>query len=53
MWKVEYNNDVGPDDERFEEWWEITDGTTTYKATSAEEAQMLCDQLNITGLVRR
>ena len=53
MWKVEYYNDTGPHDEFFMEWWEITDGTITYSASSEEEAQMLCDQLNVTGLVKR
>jgi hypothetical protein len=45
-WKVEYNNDVGPNDEGFWEWYEVTDGNRTFKSNSGEDANWLCDELN-------
>lgn len=45
-WRVEYNNDTGLDDESFDEWWEVTDGTTIFKANQQEHAHWLCARLN-------
>ena len=45
-WKVDYDNDVGPNDESFWEWWEVTDGTRTFKCDKSEDADFLCDLLN-------
>lgn len=46
MWTVEYNNDVGPDDDGFWEWWEVTDGKFIYKANKEFEARELADAMN-------
>lgn len=45
-WSVKYDNDVGPGDEGFWEWWDVTDGTVTFRADSEDAATWLCDLLN-------
>jgi hypothetical protein len=45
-WRIEYDNDTGPSDEGFFEWWDVTDGKTTYRADSEQEATALCNLLN-------
>jgi hypothetical protein len=45
-WVIEYENDVGDNDESFWEWWEVTDGKRTYKADSHSDAEHLCVLLN-------
>lgn len=45
-WKIDYGNDVGPDDGGFWEWWTVTDGTRAFKADAEADAQWLCDLLN-------
>lgn len=45
-WRVEYDNDVGPNDVGFWEWWEVTNGKQVYKADTEHDAQLLCDLLN-------
>jgi hypothetical protein len=45
-WKIEYNNDTGPKDESFREWWTISDGRNSYESDNEEGAKMLCDILN-------
>lgn len=45
-WKVEYSNDVGPNDEGFWEWWEVTNGQVTFKADAEKDAEWLCAVLN-------
>ena len=35
MWTVEYNNDTGPDDEGFWEWWAVTDGKRNFDQDDA------------------
>lgn len=45
-WAVEYDNDVGPNDEGFWEWWEVTDCKTTYKTDDKAAAERLCALLN-------
>ena len=46
MWTIEYDNDTGPMDEGFWEWWTVTDGTKSFKCNSESEAKWLCDILN-------
>jgi hypothetical protein len=46
MWKIEYNNDVGPEDETFWEWWEITNGEIVFETLKEKDAQWLCKILN-------
>jgi len=48
-WKVEYDNDSGARDEGFYEWWTVTDGTTSYDASSEEAAKKLAAHLNATN----
>jgi hypothetical protein len=45
-WEVDYNNDVGANDEGFWEWWEVTDGERTFKADLEADANWLCELLN-------
>lgn len=45
-WHVEYQNETGPDDEGFWEWWEVTDGQRVYRAGEENDATILCDLLN-------
>lgn len=46
VWTIEYCNDVGPRDEGFWEWWEISDGERTFKANDETDANWLCETLN-------
>jgi hypothetical protein len=48
MWKIEYDNDTGHSDEWFWEWWDVTDGTKSFRCSSQEEADWLCNHLNLT-----
>lgn len=47
VWTVTYNNDTGPNDEGYFEWWDISDGNVTFQANDQHSAQWLCDQLNL------
>lgn len=46
MWKVEYENDTGYNDEGFWEWWEVTNGETSFRCKEEEDANWLAEQLN-------
>lgn len=46
IWKIEYDNDTGPNDESFSEWWCVTDGVRSFKADSKEDANFLLSLLN-------
>lgn len=46
MWKIEYDNDTGPNDEGFEEWWTVTNGESSFRSRNEEDAQWLCEILN-------
>jgi hypothetical protein len=46
MWELEYNNDTGPLDEYFYEWWAVTNGDKSFKCDSEESAEWLCNILN-------
>ena len=43
---VEYDNDTGPDDGGFWEWWTITDGNRVFEAKNSDDAVWLCELLN-------
>lgn len=45
-WKIEYDNDTGPGDEGFWEWWTVTDGTRSFKCNSEDDAKWLAETLN-------
>jgi hypothetical protein len=47
FWRVDYNNDTGPNNESFWEWWEVTDGARIFKCDDENDAQWLCDLLNM------
>lgn len=48
-WVVEYDNDTGPDDEGFSEWWEVSNGAMSFKAYTKYSAEWLCKTLNKKG----
>ena len=41
MWRVEYENDTGPDDDCFYEWWIVTDGERVFKCDAESDAHWL------------
>lgn len=46
-WSIGYNNDVGPNDEGFWEWWELMfDGKCMFKADTEAAAKALLVVLN-------
>lgn len=45
-YEVEYDNDTGPDDEGFYEFWKISNGESTFTAYSEGDANWLCELLN-------
>ncbi|MAF43465.1 MAG: hypothetical protein CMI54_04750 [Parcubacteria group bacterium] len=53
-WNIFYNNDVGPNDESFWEWWEVMDAETEYsgeetrcfKCDTEADAEWLAEILN-------
>jgi hypothetical protein len=45
-WRVDYGNDVGPDDEGFWEWWIVTDGEKEFNCDDQSDAEWLQKQLN-------
>lgn len=40
-WIIEYDNDTGPNDEGFSEWWTVSKGDISYRTNSEFDAQML------------
>jgi hypothetical protein len=44
-WTIEYDNDSGPGDEGFWQWWTVTDGARRFKTDSQEDAEWLRDAL--------
>ena len=44
-WKIEYDNDIGPSEDGYSEWWCVTDGNRSYQTNSEEDARWLCDAL--------
>lgn len=40
-WKIEYNNDTGPGDDSFYEWWEVSNGDMTFKSDNEDHAEWL------------
>lgn len=47
QWRIEYENDTGPNDEGFFQWWVVTDGQRSFRSNAATEAGWLCEILNI------
>ena len=46
-WTIEYDNDVGPDDEYFIEWWIVTNGERAFKSNTKIDAEWLKSTLNL------
>ena len=44
-WTKQYNNDVGPNDDSFEEWFEVTDGMRIFRCEESEDADFLLSAL--------
>ena len=40
-YSITYENDVGPNDEGFWEWWTVSDGNRSFKCESEEDAKWL------------
>jgi len=40
-WEIVYDNDTGPSDEGFWEWWSVTDGEKAFKCCSEADAEWL------------
>lgn len=38
-WIIKYDNDTGPGDESFYEWWVVTNGTISFKCDSQNDAE--------------
>ena len=45
-WQIIYNNDTGPDDDGFWEWWDVTDGNRSFRCDSEEDAKWLVENLS-------
>lgn len=45
-WIVNYDNDTGPDDDGFDEWWTVTDCEKSYRCGTQAEALWLETVLN-------
>lgn len=52
-WSKEYDNDTGPDDDYFEEWWTVTYGTRKYRCATEEDADFLVALLKEAEQLRR
>lgn len=48
IWTIEYNNDTGPRDEGFREWWIVTNGTLRFRCDQEIAARWLQSRLNST-----
>jgi len=45
-WTIMYDNDTGPNDEGFSEWWSVTDGDREFRVNNEGDANWLCGFLN-------
>lgn len=46
MWRIDYDNDTGPIDEGYHEWWNVTNDEMSFKCDKQEHANWLCKVLN-------
>lgn len=44
-WRIEYENDTGPNDGGFWEWWDVTNGEQTFRADTETSANFLLSLL--------
>lgn len=47
-WRIEYDNDTGPDDGYFHQWWTVTNGEVSFKCDAEKDAKLLLAHLNET-----
>ena len=45
-WKIVYDNDTGPNDDGYCEWWDVTDGDKSFRCENKTDAAWLCEILN-------
>jgi hypothetical protein len=45
-WKVDYDNDTGPNDDYLVEWWTVSNGAHSFRAGSESDAVWLAALLN-------
>ena len=52
MWRIEMENDTGPNDDYYLEWWEVSDGNRVFECKFEDDAKWLCALLNAVDRVR-
>lgn len=45
-WKIESDNDTGPNDDFYREWWTVTDGNRRFDCKDEADAEWLAAMLN-------
>lgn len=50
--EINYNNDVGPNDDGFWEWWEVSNGETSFSCRTEEDAIWLINVFNTHNISR-
>lgn len=45
-WTIEYDNDTGPADDSFSEWWTVTDGEKGFRCSTEADAEWLLRELS-------
>jgi hypothetical protein len=45
-WKLDWDTDVGPDDDYYIEWWTVSRGEQIFRCDSKTDAEWLCNLLN-------
>ena len=40
-WEIKYDNDTGPNDEGFEQWWDVDGNGMSFRCWSEEQAEWL------------
>lgn len=46
IWKVEYDNDTGANDDSLFQWWTVSNGEKTFTVHSEDDAYFLSELLN-------
>jgi hypothetical protein len=41
FWRIEYDNDTGPSDEGFEQWWTVTNDERSFRCQTEADANWL------------
>lgn len=47
-WRIDYDNDTGPNDEGFWETWTVSNGERSFECRSQEDAEWLLSLLTTT-----